>query len=131
MLHNNFVLHLWNNVAKSRSTSGPEQNIPAFYLVFLLCKMQFGQTYDKENIYFSGITLINTGVAEDYWVKEPLWARLHSCLEQETALKSKPYKLLYCCNKVPCYDTGWNSLKCRTGISNPSHSDMGSALCTN
>lgn len=37
------------------------------------------------------------------------------------ALKSKPYKLLYCCNKVSYYDRGWSSLKHRTGIANMSH----------
>lgn len=37
MLCDNFVLHLQNNMAKSRSTSGPEQNISVPFLIFALC----------------------------------------------------------------------------------------------
>lgn len=75
MLCNNFVLHLQNNLAKSRSTSGPGQNISAPFLLFALCSScaEWGLAkHDSEKVYFSkDVTLINTGMAEEYRRKSP------------------------------------------------------------
>lgn len=69
MLCNNLGLRLQNNLAKSRSTSGPGQNISVPFLLFALyssCAECGLAKHNSEKVYFSkDITLINTGVAEE------------------------------------------------------------------